>query len=107
QTTGRRGCSHRARLAESATVPVPSPPLGLTRPAIGAGPPRLWQQLTAWIRNEAPLAWLTAAHAPDRQNTVTSFADLGIDQDIIDALAGKGIVDAFPIQEQTIPLGLP
>ncbi len=47
-------------------------------------------------------------HAPDRQeNTVTSFTDLGIDQDIVDALGAKGIVDAFPIQEQTIPLGLP
>lgn len=38
---------------------------------------------------------------------MTTFADLDIDQDIIDALASKGIVDAFPIQEQTIPLGLP
>ncbi|QIG40305.1 DEAD/DEAH box helicase [Microbacterium sp. 4R-513] len=38
---------------------------------------------------------------------MTTFADLGVDQDIIDALASKGIVDAFPIQEQTIPLGLP
>jgi superfamily II DNA/RNA helicase len=38
---------------------------------------------------------------------VTSFADLGIDQDILDALAAKGITEAFPIQEQTIPLGLP
>ncbi|MGB3732420.1 DEAD/DEAH box helicase [Microbacterium sp.] len=38
---------------------------------------------------------------------MTSFADLGTDQDILDALATKGIVDAFPIQEQTIPLGLP
>ena len=38
---------------------------------------------------------------------MTSFAELGIDQDILDALAAKGIVDAFPIQEQTIPLGLP
>ncbi|WP_194764718.1 DEAD/DEAH box helicase [Microbacterium sp. UFMG61] len=38
---------------------------------------------------------------------MTTFADLGIDQDIVDALASKGIVDAFPIQEQTIPLGLP
>ena len=26
---------------------------------------------------------------------------------MVDALANKGIVDAFPIQEQTIPLGLP
>ena len=32
---------------------------------------------------------------------------MGVDQDIVDALASKGIVDAFPIQEQTIPLGLP
>ncbi|MGO2521636.1 MAG: DEAD/DEAH box helicase [Microbacterium sp.] len=38
---------------------------------------------------------------------MTTFADLNIDQDIVDALASKGIVDAFPIQEQTIPLGLP
>ncbi len=38
---------------------------------------------------------------------MTTFADLGVDQDIVDALGAKGIVDAFPIQEQTIPLGLP
>lgn len=38
---------------------------------------------------------------------MTTFADLGVDQDIVDVLASKGIVDAFPIQEQTIPLGLP
>jgi superfamily II DNA/RNA helicase len=38
---------------------------------------------------------------------VTTFAELGVDQDIVDVLANKGIVDAFPIQEQTIPLGLP
>ncbi|KAA9110260.1 DEAD/DEAH box helicase [Microbacterium rhizomatis] len=38
---------------------------------------------------------------------MTTFAELGVDQDIIDVLASKGIVDAFPIQEQTIPLGLP
>lgn len=38
---------------------------------------------------------------------MTTFAELGVDQDIVDVLAGKGIVDAFPIQEQTIPLGLP
>ncbi|WP_295778107.1 DEAD/DEAH box helicase [uncultured Microbacterium sp.] len=38
---------------------------------------------------------------------MTTFAELGIDPDIVDALASKGIVDAFPIQEQTIPLGLP
>ncbi len=38
---------------------------------------------------------------------MTTFADLGVDQDIADALAARGIVDSFPIQEQTIPLGLP
>ncbi len=38
---------------------------------------------------------------------MTTFADLGVDQDIVDVLAARGIVDAFPIQEQTIPLGLP
>ncbi|KQZ84590.1 RNA helicase [Microbacterium sp. Root166] len=38
---------------------------------------------------------------------MTTFAELGVDQDIVDVLASKGIVDSFPIQEQTIPLGLP
>ncbi|NLA08811.1 MAG: DEAD/DEAH box helicase, partial [Microbacteriaceae bacterium] len=38
---------------------------------------------------------------------MTTFAELGIDQDIVDSLASKGIESAFPIQEQTIPLGLP
>ena len=37
---------------------------------------------------------------------MTTFADLGVASDIVDALAGKGIFDAFPIQEQTIPLAL-
>ncbi|TPW75856.1 DEAD/DEAH box helicase [Schumannella soli] len=35
-----------------------------------------------------------------------TFSDLDIDQDIVDALAAKGIVEPFPIQTQTIPLGL-
>ncbi|QKJ19128.1 DEAD/DEAH box helicase [Microbacterium hominis] len=38
---------------------------------------------------------------------MTTFADLGVDPDIVEALASRGIQDAFPIQEQTIPLGLP
>ncbi|MCT9820445.1 DEAD/DEAH box helicase [Microbacterium sp. W1N] len=38
---------------------------------------------------------------------MTTFVELGVDQDIVDALSARGIVDAFPIQEQTIPLGLP
>ena len=35
-----------------------------------------------------------------------TFTDLGVDQDMVDALAAKGIIEPFPIQEQTIPLGL-
>ena len=38
---------------------------------------------------------------------MTTFAELGVDQDIVDTLAARGITDAFPIQEQTIPLGIP
>ncbi|MBP2437773.1 DEAD/DEAH box helicase [Microbacterium amylolyticum] len=38
---------------------------------------------------------------------MTTFAELGVDQDIVDALASRGIVDAFPIQEQTIPISMP
>ncbi|AZC14269.1 DEAD/DEAH box helicase [Microbacterium sp. ABRD28] len=38
---------------------------------------------------------------------MTTFAELGVDQDIVDALSARGIIDSFPIQEQTIPLGLP
>lgn len=37
---------------------------------------------------------------------MTTFLELGVDQDLVDALAGSAIVDAFPIQEQTIPLAL-
>jgi superfamily II DNA/RNA helicase len=35
-----------------------------------------------------------------------TFADLGVDQDIIDALSAKGITEPFPIQKQSIPLAL-
>lgn len=35
-----------------------------------------------------------------------TFRDLNIDQDMVDALAEKGIIEPFPIQSQTIPLGL-
>jgi superfamily II DNA/RNA helicase len=47
------------------------------------------------------------AASSEQVHIVTTFAELGVDQDIVEALATKGIVDAFPIQEQTIPLGLP
>jgi superfamily II DNA/RNA helicase len=35
-----------------------------------------------------------------------TFAELNIDQDMVDALATKGIIEPFPIQTQTIPMGL-
>ena len=35
-----------------------------------------------------------------------TFADLGIDDDIVEALAKKGITEPFPIQEQAIPVAL-
>ena len=35
-----------------------------------------------------------------------TFSDLKIDDDIVAALAAKGILEPFPIQEQTIPLAL-
>ncbi|MFB2584270.1 DEAD/DEAH box helicase [Herbiconiux liukaitaii] len=35
-----------------------------------------------------------------------TFSELNIDQDMVDALAAKGILEPFPIQEQTIPLAL-
>ncbi|MGN6503421.1 MAG: DEAD/DEAH box helicase, partial [Pseudolysinimonas sp.] len=35
-----------------------------------------------------------------------TFSDLKIDQDMVDALASKGIIEPFPIQAQTIPLAL-
>lgn len=37
---------------------------------------------------------------------MTTFLDLGVDKDIADSLSSKGIDAPFPIQEQTIPLGL-
>jgi superfamily II DNA/RNA helicase len=35
-----------------------------------------------------------------------TFSELGVEQDMVDALAEKGILEPFPIQSQTIPLGL-
>ncbi|EPR75749.1 ATP-dependent RNA helicase [Leifsonia rubra CMS 76R] len=35
-----------------------------------------------------------------------TFSELNIDQDMVDALATKGIIEPFPIQTQTIPMGL-
>jgi superfamily II DNA/RNA helicase len=35
-----------------------------------------------------------------------TFSELGIEQDLADALATKGILEPFPIQTQTIPLAL-
>ena len=37
------------------------------------------------------------------EETPTGFAPLGVDQDLVDALGGLGIAEAFPIQKLTIP----
>ncbi|MGI8394162.1 DEAD/DEAH box helicase [Leucobacter sp. W1038] len=37
---------------------------------------------------------------------MTTFSELGVEQDLVDALASSGIIDAFPIQVETIPLAL-
>ena len=37
------------------------------------------------------------------EETPTGFAPLGVDQDLVDALSGLGIAEAFPIQRLTIP----
>ena len=42
----------------------------------------------------------------EERRTVTTFQELGVDQDMVDALAKRGITEAFPIQEQTIPLAI-
>jgi len=43
---------------------------------------------------------------PTGTETIVTFAELDIDPDIVEALASKGILEPFPIQSQTIPLGL-
>lgn len=35
-----------------------------------------------------------------------NFSDLGVDTDLVEALARKSIIEPFPIQEQTIPIAL-
>jgi superfamily II DNA/RNA helicase len=45
-------------------------------------------------------------HRHDKGSIIPTFSDLNIDQDMVDALATKGIIEPFPIQTQTIPLGL-
>jgi superfamily II DNA/RNA helicase len=42
----------------------------------------------------------------DEPITSSTFSDLNIEQDMVDALATKGITSPFPIQTQTIPMGL-
>lgn len=84
-------------------------------PGVGSGLPRLWlREGVDRTSARATTHRRRRARARTRQNLtagqaliVTTFAELGVDQDIVDALSAKGIVDAFPIQEQTIPLGLP
>ncbi len=76
-----------------------------TRSGIGSEPPRL--RSTKGVDPSLGPPATIRAPSTDRHDIVTTFAELGVDQDIVDALAARGIIDSFPIQEQTIPLGLP
>ncbi len=51
------------------------------------------------------LNWLLLLYN-DRRHTTVTFTDLGIEPDMVEALAAQGIIEPFPIQEQTIPLAL-
>ena len=52
------------------------------------------------------LALLVPHFTTQMRKPVTTFVELGVDGDIANALADRGIINAFPIQEQTIPLAL-
>lgn len=63
--------------------------------------------VAAGVSEAAPCLTRSNAQSNTEQDTgVTTFVELGIDQDIVDALTEKGISEAFPIQEQTIPLAI-
>ncbi|KAB1632003.1 DEAD/DEAH box helicase [Pseudoclavibacter caeni] len=47
-----------------------------------------------------------ARPAHGRKNIVTTFAQLNIDDSLVAALDDKGFTEAFPIQEQAVPLAL-
>jgi hypothetical protein len=38
--------------------------------------------------------------------SITTFAELGVPEAICSSLAEHGIIDAFPIQEMTLPLAM-
>src|SRR3712207_9091445 len=47
-----------------------------------------------------------ATGSPHDRASLLTFSELNIEQDMVDALASKGILEPFPIQTQTIPLAL-
>ncbi len=69
-----------------------------------AGPEVTSARTVAGIRRSRTRPLTTSAR-PNRHIFLT-FSALGVDQDLVDALATHGILEPFPIQAQTIPLGL-
>ncbi|QMS57565.1 MULTISPECIES: DEAD/DEAH box helicase [Kocuria] len=64
--------------------------------------------ITATPQDEAPELDETGTQAVETAEPVaeTTFADFGVRQDIVDALAAHGITSPFPIQAMTLPIAL-
>ncbi len=57
-------------------------------------------------RRSPPVAVHEGRPKRSRRILLTTFSELGVIPAIVDALADEGIVDAFPIQELTLPIAL-
>jgi superfamily II DNA/RNA helicase len=54
-----------------------------------------------------PLDWQRKSHESEEfEKTLTTFKDLGVTPEIVDALSAVGIEEAFPIQEMTLGVAL-
>ena len=64
--------------------------------------------ITATPEQDAPELDESGAQAIETAEPVeeSSFADFGVRQDIVDALAAHGITSPFPIQAMTLPIAL-
>ncbi len=67
--------------------------------------PLNWLRPPLW-RGPAPWEKTGVIASPKTGLYNLTFSELGVDQDMVDALATHGIIEPFPIQSQTIPMGL-
>ncbi len=56
--------------------------------------------------HDAVIARQAALHREESRIVLSTFADLGVLPEIVDALRADGITEAFPIQEMTLPIAL-